>query len=92
MDKVIKYEHIEVTEGGRTWVGGHRIRVEHIFWYMESGMSVDEIVENFTLTHGEVYAALAYYYDHREEIEARIAKEEEKLSTYPNIDEILNNK
>jgi uncharacterized protein (DUF433 family) len=36
---------------------------------MEMGMSPDEILYNYpSITLSDVYAALAYYHDHREEI------------------------
>ena len=35
-------------------------------------MSVDEIATEYDLTLSEVYAALAYYHDHREEIDESI--------------------
>ena len=36
------------------------------------GRSADEIAAEYDLTLGDVYAALAYYFDHREEIERSI--------------------
>jgi uncharacterized protein (DUF433 family) len=67
---------------------GRRISVQDIaIWHERMGMSVDEIATNYDLTLGQVYAALAYYHDHREEIEARIregqALAEELKARYP---------
>ena len=40
-------------------------------------MSPDEIVHAYpTITLADVYAALAYYWDHRDEIEQRIEADE----------------
>ena len=36
------------------------------------GLSADEIAAEYGLTLSEVYAALAYYYDHRAEIDDSI--------------------
>lgn len=36
------------------------------------GRSADEIAAEYDLTLGDVYAALAYYFDHREEINRSI--------------------
>lgn len=57
--------------GGKPCVEGTRIRVQDIYvWYELQGQSADEIVSRFPqLTMGAVYAALAYYWDHREEIQ-----------------------
>ncbi|MBR8837959.1 MAG: DUF433 domain-containing protein [Stigonema ocellatum SAG 48.90 = DSM 106950] len=66
-------EHIEITLGvcgGKPRIAGHRIRVQDIvIWHERMGMSPDEIIYHHpSLTLADVYAALAYYYDHREEI------------------------
>lgn len=75
--------HIESTPGvcgGRPCISGTRIRVQDVFfWYENEGISPDEIVSRFPqLTLADVYAALAYYWDHREEMQ-RQAKEDQEL-------------
>ena len=68
--------HIEITpdvEGGKPRIAGHRITVQNVVtWHERIGRSADEIATAYDLTLAEVYAALAYYYDHREEIDAMI--------------------
>jgi hypothetical protein len=39
------------------------------------GKAADEIAAEHDLTLPDVYAALAYYFDHREEIDARITED-----------------
>ena len=59
--------------GGKPRINGHRITVQNIaIWHERMGMSADEIATEYNLTLGQVYAALAYYHDHREEIEESI--------------------
>jgi uncharacterized protein (DUF433 family) len=75
-------EHIGVRPGycgGKPHILGHRIKVEHVAnWYEKLGMSPAEIVEHHpTITLAQVHAALAYYYDHRDEIEADIREGDE---------------
>jgi len=75
-------EHIAVIPdrcGGKAHVAGHRIKVRHIAaWHDRLGKSPDEIVaEHPGLTLADVYAALAYYYDHREEIDADMRSDAE---------------
>ena len=41
------------------------------------GLSADEIAAEYDLTLADVYAALAYYFDHREEIDRDIKEDEE---------------
>lgn len=73
-------QHIETTPGvagGKPRIAGHRITVQNIVvWHERMGMSADEIATDYGLTLADVYAALAYYYDHREEIDASIRADE----------------
>jgi uncharacterized protein (DUF433 family) len=66
-------EHIVSTPGvcgGKPRIAGHRIRVQDVVvWHEAWGLSPEEIVTDFPqLTLAQVHAALAYYYDHRDEI------------------------
>jgi uncharacterized protein (DUF433 family) len=65
--------------GGRPRIDGHRIQVEDAaIWHERMGMSPDEIVSEYpSITLTEVHAALAYYYENRERIDAgkRYAKD-----------------
>jgi uncharacterized protein (DUF433 family) len=75
-------EHIEVTAGvcgGKPHIKGHRIKVQHVVvWHERMGLSPDEIVAQHPgLTLADVHAALAYYWDHREQIEAHIREDRE---------------
>ncbi len=73
-------QHIEITSGvvgGKPRIAGRRISVQNIaIWHERLGMSVDEIATEYDLTLGDVHAALAYYFDHREEIDRSIAEDE----------------
>ncbi len=74
-------EHIEVTLGvcgGRPRIVGHRIRVQDVvLWHERLGMSPDEIVfQHPGITLADVYAALAYYHDHVQEIRQQMAQDE----------------
>lgn len=74
--------HIELTPGtcgGQPRISGHRIRVQDVVvWHETHGLSPDQIVSEFPqLTLGDVYAALAYYHDHRDEINRQMREEEE---------------
>lgn len=65
--------------GGKPHVAGHRIKVQHVaLWHERLGKAPDEIVaEHPELTLADVYAALVYYYDHRDEIDADICADEQ---------------
>ncbi len=72
--------HIEITPGiagGKPHIAGHRITVQNIvIWYERMGRTADEICAEYNLTLAEVYAALAYYFDHREVIDRSIKDDE----------------
>jgi uncharacterized protein (DUF433 family) len=72
--------HIEITPGiagGKPRIAGHRITVHDIaVWHERMGMSADEIAVEYNLTLGDVYAALAYYFDHRDVVDRQIAEED----------------
>jgi uncharacterized protein (DUF433 family) len=76
-------EHIVRTPGtcwGKPRIAGTRIKVEQVvIWHEQMKMPADEIVSNWPhLKLADVYAALAYYHDHRDEIDRDLA-EGEKL-------------
>jgi len=73
-------EHIEIVHGAsgpKPRISGHRIRVQDVvIWHEKLGLSADEIVHHHpAITLADVHAALAYYWDHRDEIERAIAEE-----------------
>jgi uncharacterized protein (DUF433 family) len=72
--------HLEITPGvvgGKPRIAGHRITVQNIaIWHERLGKGVDEIAHEYDLTLGDVYAALAYYSDHRAEIDQSIEEDE----------------
>ena len=80
MTKVIS-EHIEITPGtcgGKPRIAGHRIKVQDVaIWYEEMNLSPQQIVDRYpTITLSDVHAALAYYYDNKQEIQQQIEEDE----------------
>src|SRR5271163_426427 len=78
------YEHIVSTPGtcgGKARINGTRIRVQDVMiWHERLGRSAEEIVRDFPqLSLAQVYAALAYYYDHRTEIDAQLQEDEQTV-------------
>lgn len=69
-----EYSHITKTEGlngGAASIEGTRIAVWHIVgYYYELGMSVESILIDWDyLKPAAIFSALAYYHDHKEEID-----------------------
>ncbi len=68
--------------GGKPIIGNHRISVHDIAAQIRQGYTPEQIVSDDvypTLTLSEVYAALHYYYEHKEEIDQEIAEETAEL-------------
>jgi uncharacterized protein (DUF433 family) len=86
-------QHIESTPGvcgGRPRIAGRRITVAQIAsWHVKQEWPVSQIVSEFNLTPADVHAALAFFFDHREEIEASwvhdLELEEESKARNPSI-------
>ena len=65
--------------GGRAIIAGTRTRVANIVAYHKLGLSAEELAGEFPhLTLSQIYDALSYYYEHREEIDREIDEESEE--------------
>jgi len=65
--------------GGKPRIAGHRITViDIVIWFEMLGRGADEIAYTFQLELADIYAALAYYHAHREEMD-QIMKDDEEL-------------
>ena len=93
-------QHIEITlgiSGGKPRIAGHRITVENIvIWHERMGKSADEIATEYDLTLADVYATLAYYFDHRAEInqsleESKVFVKTLRQQTFSKLSEKLQN-
>ena len=82
-------KHVEVTAGvcsGRPRIAGTRIRVANIVLWTEQGTSPDEIVAEYPqLTLADVHAALAYYHDHSDQLEAQMKEDETFVRDFKNV-------
>lgn len=67
------------TCGGKPRIAGHRVTVKHVVIdHQRAGLSPDEIASTYpSITLADVYAALAYYHDHRDGIDADIKADDE---------------
>jgi uncharacterized protein (DUF433 family) len=75
MDTAIRTDHPHVTRhagvcGGRPVVGGRRIPVWQIAWWIEHGRTAEEVVAEYAgrLSPAAVYDAISYSYDHQDEV------------------------
>ena len=72
------YRHIVQTPeicGGKPRIEGHRITVQNVvIWHEQMGYSIEEIAAMYELTLAQLHSALAYYFDHKDEIDQSIAE------------------
>lgn len=72
--------YIEITAGvrsGKPRLAGSRITVADIAtMYLRMGQSLEEIAGTYKLPLAAVYTAMAFYYEHRQEIDQRTAEAE----------------
>jgi uncharacterized protein (DUF433 family) len=77
----VDYRNIEKDParcGGQPVVAGTRIRVATVLSCYRQGMGVEEIVQQYAnLRPADVHDALAYAYEHLDEIEADLTADEE---------------
>jgi uncharacterized protein (DUF433 family) len=78
--EVTTNQRIEATPGiagGKPRITGHRITVQDIVvWHEWLGRSADEIGAEYGLDLADIYAALAYYYEHQIEMDQVIRQQE----------------
>ena len=61
---------IERDENDRPQIAGQRISVAQVsIAHIRHGESIESIAESYDLSPAAVHAAMAFYYDHRDEIE-----------------------
>lgn len=61
--------------GGAAIIEGTRISVRTIAGYYQMGMDVDEILATLShLSASQLHSALAYYFDHQQEIDSELTE------------------
>jgi Protein of unknown function (DUF433) len=86
MSSMTAYPHIVKENGAPARLENHpRTRVAMIVMdYLARGLGPEDIVRHYPyLKLAEVHAAMAYYHDHREEIDAEIQAELDQLDEDP---------
>ena len=68
--------NIPGVSSGRTIVEGTRIGVHDVVGLIVNGASIDDVQRSFAdLTRAQIYECLAYYEDHRTQIDALVAEQ-----------------
>jgi uncharacterized protein (DUF433 family) len=73
--------HIHMDEQHRPWIDDTNIKVvEVVLDHLGQGWNAESIQENHPeLSLAQVYAALAWYYDHQAEMDAEIERQTQRL-------------
>jgi uncharacterized protein (DUF433 family) len=80
MSMTLAYEHLDCSNPERPLIAGKKFKVIHLMReHLPYGWGAEELALNHPQsTLGEVYAALAYYADHRERLDGEIATTEKE--------------
>lgn len=82
MAQAVKTEHPHIVRlegvcGGEPVIDGLRVTVRHVATLHRRGETILEIAEALGISEAQVFHALSYFFDHREEILALMAQEEQ---------------
>lgn len=82
MAEVVKTEHPHIVRlkgvcGGEPLIDGLRVTVRHVATLHRQGETILEIAEALGITEAQVFHALSYFFDHRDEILSLMAQEEQ---------------
>ena len=87
------YSHLSTDPAGRVWVTAANVKVSEIVAdYLAHGSSAEEMALQFPhLSPSMIHSALAYYYDHREELETELTDslETSRLKAKKSVDSPL---
>lgn len=79
MMEITKY--VEINESGSAVIAGTRIHVETVAHAYNGGYSEQEILDWLKIDKVQFHGALAYYYEHQDEIEQRIIERSEQAKS-----------
>jgi uncharacterized protein (DUF433 family) len=81
-------DHIEITpgtRGGKPRIADTRITVaDVVLMHRRLGRALEEIAGTYDLSLAAVYAAMAYYYDHKDEIDQSLDQEDALAEAFRN--------
>lgn len=90
LGNTIHIEQKSTSHGPQAYVRGTRVAVRHIVDFLQAGYTAEEIIQT-GLPHippAAIYEALAYYYDHQQEIQSEL-KANDPQTIYKNLQTLL---
>lgn len=80
------YPYVVITPGvlgGAPRIDGTRISVSHVVLLTESGRSPDQIAVSYPqLSLSQIHAALGYYFDHKEQVDELIRRDQDFVNQF----------
>lgn len=74
------HQHIAIDFGilgGKQCIAGRRVSVEHVVvWHLRESQPIEEIARKYDLSPASIHAAIAYYYDHRDQLDRKMAADD----------------
>ncbi len=79
--KAARVPHIRLDPKGRPWLDDTNVKViEVVLDHLAYGWNAEMIQENHShLSLAQVYAALAWYYDHQTEMDAEVQRQTDRI-------------
>lgn len=82
MSEAVKTEHPHIVQipgvcGGEPVVDGLRVSVRQVVTLHQRAEAIVDVADALGISEAQVFHALSYFFDHRDEIMALIAREEE---------------
>jgi uncharacterized protein (DUF433 family) len=73
----VSIDHIVLDDKGRACIAGTRARVTQIVRDVRTGLTPDQIHEEYPhLSLAQIHAALSFYFDHQADVDAKIEEED----------------
>jgi uncharacterized protein (DUF433 family) len=87
MPEALKAEHPHIVRlqnvcGGEPLIDGLRVTVRHVVTLHQQGEAILDIAEALGITEAQVFHALSYYFDHRDEIQALVLQDEKAHASF----------
>jgi uncharacterized protein (DUF433 family) len=72
--------YVEITETGSAVIAGTQIRVEAVAHAYTGGYTEQGVLDWFKINRVQIHGALAYYYEHQDEIEKGIEERAKNIA------------
>ena len=71
------HKYVVIDEAGEAFIQGARVKVKNLVVHYKWGMTLEEILEGFpNISSAQLFDALSYYHDHRQEVEASLERDD----------------